>query len=299
MFSWYSGATMCIAYLADVDTTLGEIAVASAFKRSEWFRRGWTLQELLAPTLVIFCDVDWKILGHSYWTPSLRTVASSGHWGPHLGKAVEQITGIQLKHMHLPERLSSVSVATRMSWAAKRKTTRIEDEAYCLLGLFEINMPLLYGEGRMAFQRLQEEIVRRSTDQSVFAWAHRQRQIDTIFAPSPEYFAESSHIVKRGPSPKPYAVTNFGVQMQVQLRKLIYLDPDHAPCEIYLLRLDCGRAYRLADNKTSHHPVMIALVRKIFGSGNRYSRAFSDDLGERFDNLETEELPEQVIYLCA
>ena len=68
--------------------------------------------------------------------------------------------------------LTDISVAARMSWAADRRTTRPEDEAYCLMGLFSIHMPTLYGEGRQAFRRLQEEIMRKSVDTSIFAWGH-------------------------------------------------------------------------------------------------------------------------------
>ena len=102
-----------------------------------------------------------------------------------------------------------------MSWAAKRKTTRVEDEAYCLLGLFDINMPTLYGEGRNAFYRLQEEIMRTSVDPSLFAWgwsrtagrldvisteSHNSRTDLTryLFAPSPSVFMDGGHIVFNG-----------------------------------------------------------------------------------------------------
>ena len=64
----------------------------------------------------------------------------------------------------------SACVAVRMSWASKRETSRVEDVAYSLLGLFNVNMPLLYGEGRKAFYRLQLEIVKNSDNESIFAW---------------------------------------------------------------------------------------------------------------------------------
>jgi hypothetical protein len=95
-----------------------------------------------------------------------------------------------------------VSVAKRMYWASKRKTTRIEDEAYCLLGLFGVNMPLLYGEGYKAFVRLQHEITKETSDQSILAWycdAGVMSAIDSssyvsCFAPSPRCFALSANI---------------------------------------------------------------------------------------------------------
>jgi hypothetical protein len=89
--------------------------------------------------------------------------------------------------------LNSFSVAERMSWAATRKTTRIEDMAYCLLGIFGVNMPLIYGEGIKAFLRLQEEIIKISLDHSIFVWnrphAHHRQLLGTHFlAPSPKFF---------------------------------------------------------------------------------------------------------------
>lgn len=79
-----------------------------------------------------------------------------------------------------------ISIAEKMSWAAQRTTTRIEDLAYCLLGLFDLNIPVLYGEGHRAFQRLQQEIVRASNDQSIFAWSNMGRyRSHSVFAEPP------------------------------------------------------------------------------------------------------------------
>ncbi|EIW54397.1 HET-domain-containing protein, partial [Trametes versicolor FP-101664 SS1] len=146
MFQWYKQADVCYAYLAD--------AVHSPFRRSIWHTRGWTLQELIAPEVVVFLSPDWKVLGDKV----------------HLAPLLEQITNVPRAVLHHQVELSTVSVAQRMSWAAHRKTTRLEDEAYCLLGIFSINMPTLYGEGRAAFRRLQEEIMQTSTDLSLLAW---------------------------------------------------------------------------------------------------------------------------------
>ena len=122
--------------------------------RSRWFTRGWTLQELLAPSDVEFFCKSWTSLGGL----------------DDLVDVISEITGIKRSVLRKEERIKSCSVACRMSWAARRKTTRIEDEAYSLLGLFGINMPLLYGEGSMAFIRLQKEIIQASPDQSILAW---------------------------------------------------------------------------------------------------------------------------------
>ena len=104
------------------------------------------------------------------------------------------------------------SIAKRMSWAAFRKTSRIEDRAYSLLGIFDINMPMLYGEGNRAFQRLQEEIIKNSTDHSIFSF-WRQNSVTTLFAIDPGDFDECSDVDACEPD-KPmesYSMTNRGL----------------------------------------------------------------------------------------
>lgn len=157
MYQWYKQSQVCYAYLSDVK--YAPMAVVeqenSLFRRSRWFTRGWTLQELLAPREVRFYSADWTFMGTSK--------------GDRTSKLLAAITGIQEAHLS-GEHLSRVNIAKRMSWASKRSTTRVEDMAYCLLGIFEVNMPLLYGEGERAFLRLQEEIMKSSEDRSIFAW---------------------------------------------------------------------------------------------------------------------------------
>lgn len=166
MYEWYKRAAICYAYLADVrsnsflqsDSKPSENTIAG----SRWFTRGWTLQELLAPYEVLFLDVDWIRVGakHDFEqaTPLTRAIAST--------------TGIPTRLLAHPNAIrgDESSSAQIMSWASYRRTTRKEDEAYCLFGLFGINMPLLYGEGNQAFQRLQHEILRHRHGFSLFAW---------------------------------------------------------------------------------------------------------------------------------
>ncbi len=182
MFQWYRDAAICYAYLSDVDSSEDPAHALSSFSRSRWFTRGWTLQELLAPAEVIFLGSDWTEIG---------TKGS-------LCATVSRITGIDEKVLSGGD-WSRYSVAQKMSWAAGRQTTRPEDEAYCLMGLFDVNMPLLYGEGRKAFSRLQQEILRISDDQSIFAWSHPEvdqshLHISGLMAPSPEHFKHASGI---------------------------------------------------------------------------------------------------------
>jgi hypothetical protein len=109
-----------------------------------------------------------------------------------------------------------------MSWAARRKTTRIEDKAYCLLGLFGIHMPILYGEGTSTFHRLQLELIKTSHDQTIFAWSSGEHSFSRtgprtgLLASSPDEFAKSNNIVeyyKPNTSLEPFSMTNLGIPL--------------------------------------------------------------------------------------
>ncbi|KAF2230084.1 hypothetical protein EV356DRAFT_354473 [Viridothelium virens] len=149
MFRWYHEAVKCYVYLSDVsiDTNdqydgLSRSTWKTAFRNSRWWTRGWTLQELISPISVEFFSMEGNRLGNK------RSMEQQIH----------EITGIATQALR-GSSLSDFTVDTRMSWAAKRTTTRKEDEAYCLLGIFNIHMPLIYGEGRdNAVLRLREEI---------------------------------------------------------------------------------------------------------------------------------------------
>ncbi|TBU37284.1 hypothetical protein BD309DRAFT_631896 [Dichomitus squalens] len=156
MYRWYECASNCYALLDDVPSVEVEDPrhPTSSFRRSRWHRRGWTLQELIAPCSVIFLSKGWKVIGNKHTLADL----------------IEEVTGIDRYVLTHERRVEDCSVACRMSWAAGRETRRVEDEAYCLMGIFGVYMPILYGEGRNAFLRLQEEIVKKTSDQSIFAW---------------------------------------------------------------------------------------------------------------------------------
>ena len=148
MFKWYQNAVICYVFLADLTPE------SVSLNDCEWFRRGWTLQELIAPSEVHFYDKCWS----KYGTKSS------------LQRQVAQITGIDQEILTGVRDLAEIPVAVRMSWAANRATSREEDMAYCLLGIFNVNMPMIYGEGSKAFTRLQEEIIKDNPDMSIFAW---------------------------------------------------------------------------------------------------------------------------------
>ncbi|KAI0173833.1 heterokaryon incompatibility protein-domain-containing protein [Pestalotiopsis sp. NC0098] len=156
MFQWYAQSQVCYAFLGDCVGELSEELLAS----TRWISRGWTLQELIAPQSVIFFNRHWDRVGNR----------------GDLSKSLYNVTGIPeniLKNAGWDassQSLQNIPICKRMSWAARRKTSRVEDAAYCLMGLFGVNMPLLYGEGHRAFIRLQEEIMRRSNDMTIFAW---------------------------------------------------------------------------------------------------------------------------------
>ena len=155
MFDYYRNSRICYGYLNDVSRV-------EDLEECAWFSRGWTLQELLAPPRFKFYSRSWLALGTKYQHASV----------------LSRITRIQAQYITGNYELRSASLACRLSWVANRVTTRPEDIAYCMLGILDIRMPLLYGEGHRAFHRLQEEVVRLSDDQSVFCW-------DWVPAPEP------------------------------------------------------------------------------------------------------------------
>ncbi|KAG4410914.1 hypothetical protein IFR04_015945 [Cadophora malorum] len=178
MYQWYSNAVVCYVILEDLPID-GDIQESLAGCR--WFSRGWTLQELIAPKYVEFYDAGWNYQGSR--TDFLQSISSCTR------VPADALEGI------LPPK--SYSIAQRMSWAASRTTTRVEDMAYCLLGIFDVTMPLLYGEGLKAFRRFQEEIIKRNNDLTIFAWETPEgykEDILGIFAPSPESFVDSKTV---------------------------------------------------------------------------------------------------------
>ena len=153
IYRWYKASIFCYALLSDVDCDSSDAETTEQqVKSSLWFTRGWTLQELLAPREIVFYNCKWEVLGTKQTLSQILTLRTG---------IDEGILG--------GEPLSRRSIAQRMSWASQRATTRIEDTAYCLLGIFDVNMPMLYGEGEKAFLRLQEEIIKQSDDHSIFA----------------------------------------------------------------------------------------------------------------------------------
>lgn len=208
MFEWYRQAKVCYAYLADVNFEVPQSSseqepLSTALAHSRWFSRGWTLQELIAPEVLIFYSVEWNEIG------SKKTLAES----------LKPITRIDADVLDGYKSFRDCSIAQRMSWAAKRTTTRIEDMAYSLIGLFNINLPLMYGEGLKAFIRLQQRIIEESDDESIFAWTGVPQQGSGLLAPSVSHFRESAGIERLIGDPgyirPPYVTTNRGISIEL------------------------------------------------------------------------------------
>lgn len=194
MYTWYQDAARCYAFLSDVPSK-------NVFASSLWFTRGWTLQELIAPATLVFFDETWTPLGSKI----------------DLQRVVSECTGIPAGVLSGAEHFETFSIAQRMSWAAKRVTTRIEDMAYCMLGLFDINMPLIYGEGENAFMRLQEEILKISEDHSLFAWRSDDNRGGCL-ATSPAAFSGSKNVVHMNSSSaysEPTMVSSSGIHLEL------------------------------------------------------------------------------------
>ncbi|KAI1199369.1 HET-domain-containing protein [Nemania serpens] len=271
MFAWYRDAAVCYAWLSDYAQdsafSLTDEAVLASFesresiaendrgfsdpppltskeldmrnsigqglKKCKWFSRGWTLQELIAPKHVEFYDRDWN-----YFGPKTQ-----------LAPILSWITGVDSAVLRGGP-LDHVLVGRRMSWAANRQTRRVEDLAYCLLGIFDINMPLLYGEGEKSFTRLQQEIIQSSNDLSIFAWTAAlkdNRAFRSLWASSPSEFKSCQFLVRptlewnvRGE----YGITSRGLRTTDMIR---IVRGEASRKGSYFLPLDCVDARQKKD----------------------------------------------------
>jgi hypothetical protein len=254
---------VCYAYLAAVATpSVAELG------NSQWFTRDWTLQELVAPRTVIFLDQEWQEIGQR---DSHRTLLSS-------------ITGISPYCLdgRCRSELGGVRAAERFSWAAERQTSRREDRAYSLIGLFGINVPLLYGEGDRAFRRLQRKILKLSGDESIFLWdlPWSSDNVHGLLAESISSFGSQS--TERpgldltfskipGLTRPPYLVTNQGLQ--------IHVPKDLAEKQEILLPLGC----QYVQQNGARHAYAIRLERISYEG--RWARIFYEDWSDRLPPL--------------
>ncbi|KAH7319320.1 hypothetical protein BKA65DRAFT_556744 [Rhexocercosporidium sp. MPI-PUGE-AT-0058] len=272
MYRWYGGAEVCYAHLSDVPAASVESPFGpnSKFRRSRWFNRGWTLQELIASQQVEIFANDWSYLG-----------AKTGDLD--FTKLLSEVTGIQLDVLVGELSPQDMSIAARMHWAAGRQTTRVEDIAYCLLGIFDVNMPLLYGEGRRAFIRLQEAILTKEEDQSLFAWHSELLPTSTLgdigqtggfsglLADSPDCFGDDNEIETSMPmilKSSPSAVTSKGLRVDFLLLPCTENKPI-AEAD-FCVMLNCER---LQDGQRES-PVIY--LKRIWGMGDQFARVRPD-----------------------
>ncbi|KAL4070199.1 hypothetical protein V8B97DRAFT_545361 [Scleroderma yunnanense] len=258
MYRWYENSRVCYAYLNDVTgksfpTKRDKSTYPNSNGYPEWFSRGWTLQEMIAPSNLQFFNNHWQPIGDK------RTLART-LW--HITSVPEHI---------LKDGLSAnrPCVAQIISWATHRTTTRVEDRAYSLLGLLDVNMPMLYGEGKKAFHRLQLEIIHTSNDQSIFAWGQYRWKPGSILADDPSFFWDCSkmelmdhdefteylrHDIPEDQLPSieadhfgTFPVTNRGIQIWMLLR------PCSGSDSVFEARLPCR-------SSSSGEPVRINLA---------------------------------------
>jgi hypothetical protein len=205
MYRWYQNAMTCFVHLSDIQSSPGHDLDLSKCK---WFSRGWTLQEMVASGSTEFFDCNWIRIGDK------KSLQSS----------LTAITRIGATYLENAKMVSRASVAHRMSWAAGRETRQEEDMAYSLMGIFGVQMPTLYGEGRVsAFRRLQEEIVKYSNDHSIFAWNDEGATMTEtgLLAPSANCFKKSGMYIHT-PTPhvnEPFSLTNKGMSIVLPLQK--------------------------------------------------------------------------------
>jgi hypothetical protein len=215
MFKYYRDSATCYVYLEDVELDEDQHQLSTdQLQDARWTTRGWTLQELIAPKTVLFFSKDWEYCGNR------RSLSVPLQRSTHIALPVLD------RQTDDNSYLACFSIAERMSWASTRTTTRPEDKAYCLLGIFNVHLPLLYGEGkRKAFLRLQEEIMKNSTDHSILAWEHvspdspHRPSIAGCLARDPSAFRTARNIVTFQTSDGPFRMTNKGLEVQLPLIK--------------------------------------------------------------------------------
>ncbi|KAK3070420.1 hypothetical protein LTR53_010487 [Teratosphaeriaceae sp. CCFEE 6253] len=271
MWVWYEKAAICYVLLSDVPLSRSDDREWwSVFSDSRWFTRGWTLGELLAPKRLSFLAQDWSSIGEcNKGRRPVWMVLNPEDGVLDLTRHLSQITGISQTDLCSFRRSQShrYSIAARMSWAAGRQTTKPEDAAYSLLGLFNVNMPLLYGEGKSAFIRLQREILQHSDDQSILAWktpctapskrdpGQLGRRCDSTgaLAVDPSFFRDCGNItalpamsrrVQAQVGTESLALTNRGLELTVAAAP--YLADARKTC--YFLRFNCRQRFIAHDS---------------------------------------------------
>lgn len=208
MYQWYSHADLCIIYLGDLSSSEdydGPEARRNALEKSRWFGRGWTMQELVACRNRKFFANDWSEI-------------TSQDLGEDIIDICAKVTGICATALRHERKLEKFCIAERMSWASRRVTMRPEDRAYSLIGVFGVSLSVIYGEGlERAFRRLQDEIMKTSFDQTLFAW-RSHRKSSGLLAKTPADFADTPPLGRWHPAViMPFSMTNVGMSIRPRL----------------------------------------------------------------------------------
>jgi hypothetical protein len=223
MFRWYRNSHVCIALLSET----ADLAALQLQEKGEsgekavdaWFERGWTLQELLAPSQIKFYGANWKPLIQG------STNDRDNRDSQVIMEKISTLTDIDM------DDLKSFTpgidrVPEKMLWASRRRTTRIEDIAYCLIGIFDISIMIAYGEGKRAFFRLMEEIIKRYGKWDVFLWSGRCSRYNAALPDTPHSYAAGCiktlrNAVEQAPSyeigDRRFVLTNHGLEIRVLL----------------------------------------------------------------------------------
>ncbi|KAG2361378.1 hypothetical protein BDR07DRAFT_1409863 [Suillus spraguei] len=182
MFRWYRNSHVCITFLS---RTADFVALKLQEKEKEidaWFERGWTLQELLAPSQIKFYGSNWEPL----------TGSMNDRCNKDIMDKISSLTGIDMKD--LESFTPGIDrVPDKMLWASRRRTTRTEDMAYSLIGIFDISLMITYGEGNRAFFRLMEEIIKRYDKWDVFLWSGRCSRFNAALPDAPDSYTPRCH----------------------------------------------------------------------------------------------------------
>ncbi len=265
MFEWYQQSEVCYAYLSDLSlhkpdatdpNSSSQLALDTALRKCRWFTRGWCLQELLAPRRLVLVNKHWRTIGRR------RSLAP----------LISNITGVPAAVLDTSnsDMIFTRPIADRISWISKRQTTRIEDMSYSLLGILQVNMPMLYGEGHRAFRRLQEEVIKKYNDLSIFSWVGDPLASGFMpaLARSPTDFPLTGDIEKKGGGglgslTTQFSITNQGITFPAAplkyrkkaggyrhhyFIKLDYNGGDEARGRLYLQKIGPGLFVRLHDN---------------------------------------------------
>jgi hypothetical protein len=261
MFRWYRQAEICLVYLGDT-LNPGDVA------KDQWFNRGWTLQELLAPKQIRFFNKNWALLGTR---PGGNADGSeTNKFSADFRRELSTITKIPV------DDLESFTPKTRRArevlfWASNRTTTREEDEAYSLLGILNVSIPIAYGEGARAFYRLQVEIANTCNEGNLFHWVGTPSEYNSAFAGGLSCFSfpeeDRPQILDPSISPIPrgsrlFTITNEGLRIKLPLYPVVSTNNQGPDSNSFVMKVDGLPDIQVKDELrlSARHPLMVAII---------------------------------------